>query len=203
MSDARRSAPSAERNLAPIVDALVPRLADQTGLALEIGAGTGQHAAALAPRLPDLEWLPTDADAENLASIAAWAAQSGSGRILAPRCLDATSDDWALERPCAVIYAFNVIHITPWRVTVGLAAGAGRHLSADGLLVFYGPFREAGAHTAPSNAEFDAWLKAKDPGFGVRDLEDVAAEAARAGLELQDVVEMPANNRLVFFRKQP
>ena len=198
----RRSAPAAERNIRPICDELVPRIGHLSGLAVEIGSGTGQHVAALSPLLPRLDWQPTDADPDNLPSIRGWAEDAAHSQIRAPRSLDATERDWQLDRPCVLVMAFNVIHIAPWAVCEGIISGAARHLKAGGLLVFYGPFREAGRHTAPSNADFDEMLRARNPAWGVRNLEDVAERAATEGLETSEVVAMPANNRLVLFRNR-
>ena len=94
-----------------------------------------------------------------------------------------------------------MIHIAPWEACQGLMRGAGAVLPEDGVLVLYGPYRLDGRHTAPSNAAFEDWLKAQDPRFGVRDLDAVRAEAAANGLTLAEIVEMPANNLIVVFRK--
>ena len=199
-ADQRRSAPAAERNLGPILAALVPRISDLSGVALEIGSGTGQHIASLASRLPALVWQPSDLLTDNFPSIEAWAEESG-GQIRPPVEVDAASLAWPITEPLALLFAFNVIHITPWPLTERLIAGAKRHLQSGGRVILYGPFRENGCHTAPTNAEFDEWLKARNPSFGVRDVEDVEALAVDAGLLLHELVPMPANNRLVIFAK--
>jgi hypothetical protein len=94
-----------------------------------------------------------------------------------------------------------LIHIAPWPVCIGLMRGAGAHLAAGGTLVLYGPFKIGGEHTAPSNAVFDADLRQRDPGWGVRDLETVIAEALANGLTFAERVAMPSNNQALVFRK--
>ena len=119
--------------------------------------------------------------------------------------LDATTPDWPLgsagtpPEQLTLIYSFNVIHISPWAVTEGLAAGAGRHLTDEGIWMLYGPYKRSDRHTAASNEEFDRSLRARDPAWGVRNLEDVEKLAARNGLQTIDVIEMPANNLIVVF----
>lgn len=204
--DGRLSSPAAERNTAPIVAALGPLLAGVSGAVLEIGSGTGQHGAAIAAAFPDILWQPSEADARNMASIAGWAA--GVENIRPPIRLDAMAD-WAGSAelaelgPLAGVFSANVIHIAPWGVAEGIVAGAGRCLAPGGRLIFYGPFRETGAHVSEGNIRFDASLRAQDARFGIRDLEAVAALATEAGLGPAAVTEMPANNRLVAFARPP
>ena len=94
-----------------------------------------------------------------------------------------------------------MIHIAPWAVSEALMAGAGRTLPAGGILYLYGPYQIDGRHTAPSNQEFDAWLRTQNPQWGVRDLGAVTDLAARHGLALAETVPMPANNFSVIFRR--
>lgn len=198
--DRRRHAPSAERNRDPIL-AVLRRVLPPAGLVLEVASGTGQHAVAFAAALPDLTWQPSDGDAGALDSIRAWAAGAALPNLAEPLCLDAAAPEcWPVERADAIV-CINMIHIAPWEACQGLMRGAGRVLAADGVLALYGPYRRDGAHTAPSNGEFEAWLKARDPRFGVRDLEAVTAEAAAHGMVLEEVVAMPANNFTVVFRR--
>lgn len=196
----RLSAPAAERNMDAVRAALAPRLAGLTGLVLEIGSGTGQHVADWAEAFPELDWQPSDPDPLHLASIAAWRDASWRPNLRAPLALDVTAD-WPELGPLTGVISLNVIHIAPWAVAEAIASGAGRALAPGGLLLFYGPFREGGAHTAPSNAAFDESLRARDPAWGVRDLDALAELAAAAGLGAPDVTPMPANNRLVAFAK--
>jgi hypothetical protein len=169
-------------------------------MVLEIASGTGQHAAHFARALPGITWQPTDASAENLASIAAWVRDEALPNLAAPRALDVEARDWGLERADAVFCA-NLIHIAPWSCTRALLAGAARVLPAGAPLVLYGPFREDGVPTAPSNERFDADLRARDPAWGLRALGEVIREAEAAGLVFDERVAMPANNLAVVFRR--
>lgn len=199
-ADSRRRAPAAARNRDPILAVLESAL-PPSGLVLEIASGTGEHAVHFARALPALDWQPSDPDADARASIAAWAAAEGLANLRPPLALDAASDDWPLARADAMV-CINMVHISPWAATEGLMRGAGRVLSADAPLVLYGPYRRAGHPLEPSNAAFDADLKARDPRWGLRELEAVSACAAARGLALERVVEMPANNLCVVFRRQ-
>ncbi len=207
--DARLFSPSAGRNQAALAEALAGLLAPNAHV-LEIGAGTGEHAVAVVSARPDLHWRPTDPDPASRASIAAWAAHAGLAQIAAPIALDARDAVWPVERsvegregdaPFDAVVSINMIHIAPWAAAEGLLAGAGRVLRAGGVLALYGPFSEGGVHTAPSNADFDASLKQRDPDWGVRDLDQVAATAAPHGLALDRTIAMPANNRVVVLRR--
>ncbi|MCC5888364.1 MAG: DUF938 domain-containing protein [Gammaproteobacteria bacterium] len=207
-ADLRRDAPAFHRNVAPIRALLLEWLDGRRGDVLEIGAGTGQHAVAFAAALPDLRWWPTDPGAAQLDSIEAWRAHGGGANLEAPFILDASVPDWGIEKrglaaELSAIVSLNVIHISPWRVSEGLFAGAGRYLAAGGLLILYGPFCRDGVHTAPSNAAFDADLRRRDPDWGIRDIADLERLAAGHGLELRRIEPMPANNfTLVFGRER-
>ncbi|WP_207481131.1 DUF938 domain-containing protein [Arenibaculum pallidiluteum] len=195
--DARRHAPATERNRDPILSVL-RQVLPASGLVLEVASGTGQHAAFLAAALPGLVWQPSDRDPELRASIAAWSA--GLPNLLAPLEIDATRRPWPVARADAVFCA-NMIHIAPWDAALGLVAGAAELLPGGAPLVLYGPFRRGGAHTAPSNAAFDEDLRARDPAWGVRDLERVAEAAAAVGFTAPEIHPMPANNLTVVFRR--
>jgi SAM-dependent methyltransferase len=188
--DARRSAPAAQRNRGPIL-AVLRHVLPARGLVLELASGTGEHAACFASALPDLVWQPSDPAPEARASIAAWCRDIPSVR--APLALDAAAARWPIDAADAIV-CINLIHIAPWAVCTGVMRGAGRALSPGGVLVLYGPYRVGGAHTAPSNAAFDADLRRQDPAWGVRDLETVIALAGRHGLAHRQTVAMPANN---------
>ena len=203
MSDALRTAPSVERNREPILDVLRDRL-PPTAVVLEVASGTGEHAVFFASAMPDVTWQPTDRDAEALASIEAWRTQAGPTNLLAPVPLDASDPaSWPGVTPDApdAIVSINMVHIAPWSATEGLMAGAARVLAPGGLLMLYGPFREGGTHIG-GNAAFDADLQARNPAWGVRDLEAVAAEAARHGLTLDERVAMPASNLVLVFVRE-
>jgi hypothetical protein len=201
LEDRRRFAPAAERNLQPILEVL-QRVLPSAGLLLEVASGTGQHALGFAAALPGLSVQPSDLDEENLASIAAWQAHEARRDVLPPVRLDVRAAVWPVEGADAIFCA-NMIHIAPWAACLGLLAGASRLLPGDGPLVLYGPYKRGGQHTAPSNEAFDASLRERDAAWGVRDLEEVVAEAASQGLALDEVVAMPANNLSVVLRRKP
>jgi len=186
------------RNRAPIL-AVLERVLPH-GLVLEIASGSGEHAAYFAKALPSLSWQPTDADPRALASIAAHRAAAGAANLLAPLALDVTIEPWPVARADALV-CINMIHISPWAASEALMAGAARLVPAGGALYLYGPYRIDGAHTAPSNEEFDAYLRAQNPQWGVRDLAEVAALAKGHGFALAETVAMPANNLSVIFRR--
>jgi cyclopropane fatty-acyl-phospholipid synthase-like methyltransferase len=195
------TAPAVARNRDPILTVLREVL-PAAGTVLEIASGTGEHAVHFAAALPHLTWQPTDPDAQARSSIAAHAAAAGLTNLLPPLELDASAPVWPVTRADALV-SINMIHISPWRATQGLMAGAARVLPAGAPLYLYGPYRRHGQHTAPSNAAFDESLRARDPEWGVRDLNEVAALAAEHGLALQRSVAMPANNLSVIFRRNP
>jgi hypothetical protein len=192
--------PACERNKEPILQVL-QRVLDRSTSVLEIAAGTGMHAVFMAAGLPHLVWQPTDMNPQALLSIQAWLELQPSDNLRPPMLLDTRSTDWPAGEFDAIFNA-NMIHIAPWTATQGLLAGAGRILPAGGLLVGYGPYKLGGAHTAPSNERFDQSLQARDPQWGVRDLEKVAAQAEQHGLVLEEQVDMPANNQMVVFRRR-
>lgn len=198
MSDDRLHAPAAERNRGPILEVLA-RVLPASGTVLEVASGTGQHVAHFAAALPGLTWQPTEIDGAMSASIVAWT--RGLANVRPPIRLDVCAASWPVGTLDA-LYCANMIHIAPWAACLGLVAGASRHLRTGGLLVLYGPFRIGGAHTAPSNAQFDADLRARDPEWGVRDLEAVDQAAAAHGLVLAERVAMPANNQVVIWRRE-
>ena len=197
----RQFAPAAARNGSPILAVLREELPARSTV-LEVGSGSGQHAALFAAALPGLRWLPSDPDPAARRSIRAWTA--GLANVAPPLDLAALRD--APERwpgPLDAIVAINLLHISPWAVTLALLEGAGRALPPDGLLFLYGPFMQDGRHTSASNAAFDRLLRSYAAGWGVRDLDEVATVAEPAGLRLQRSVAMPANNLSVLFRRVP
>lgn len=204
-SDPRRHAPATARNREPIL-AVLARVLPRQGWVLEIASGTGEHAAWMAPRLAPLVWQPSDGEHAALPGIAAHAADAGADNIRPPLYLDASDPGWPapfLADPPVAIVNINMIHIAPWRAAQGLFAGAGQLLRPGGLLYLYGPFKLGGRHTAPSNEAFDAALRAQDPAWGVRDLDEVSALARGHGLTFEERVPMPANNQSVIFRRRP
>lgn len=198
-ADAQTS-PSVARNRGPILDVL-SRVLPARGTVLEIASGTGEHAAHFTAALPGLLWQPTDRDADALRSIAAHRAMAQLPNLLAPIVLDVTAQPWPVERADAVV-SINMIHISPWSAAEGLMTGAARALAPGGVLFLYGPYKEGGEHTAPSNAAFDLSLRARDPAWGVRDLGDVKTLADQHGFDFIERVAMPANNLSVVFRRR-
>jgi len=195
----RRHAPATLRNRAPILEVL-RRVLPGPGLLLEVASGSGEHVVHFAAALPDWSFQPSDVDPDALASITAWLGETGLPNVRPPVRLDVTSEDWPVE-PVQAMFCANLVHIAPPEAAQGLMAGAGRYLVAGGVLVLYGPFRIGGAHTAPSNAAFDADLRARDARWGVRDLEWVQELGAGSGLTLEERVSMPANNQTLVFRR--
>ena len=203
-ADGRLHAPTFDRNRDAIATALAPLLATVTGAVLEIGCGSGQHAAALAAGFPDRQIVPTDPMPEHRASADAWARAEGLHNMGRARDLDAATD-WAPTvadlRPLALVLAINVIHIAPWPVAEGIVRGAARALAPGGHLAFYGPFIEPGKPLADSNVAFDASLRERHPEWGIRSLTAIAGLATLAGLVGPGVAALPANNIVAWFRK--
>ena len=203
MSPNLREAPAVARNREPILQVLRGLLPSPARV-LEIASGTGEHAVWCASQLPDVMWQPTDADAEALASIAAWREAAGLSNLLPPALLDAQAPERWPDVRVDVVVAINMVHIAPWSATAGLMRGAARVHEPGGLLYLYGAFRAPDVPLAPSNAAFDASLRARDAAWGIRDLQAVADEAAGQGLSLVETITMPANNlSLVFHRSDP
>lgn len=194
------ASPAAARNRAPILTVLRAHLPAR-GRVLEIAAGSGEHAVGFAGALPGLEWTPGDPSAEARTSIDAWAGAAGLPNLRPPLALDVLDETSWPEGPFAAVVCINMIHISPWAAMEGLMRLAGRVLPIGGLLATYGPYREAGVPLAPSNAAFDESLKRRDPAWGLRDRDAVAAAAKAEGLALTRRVEMPANNLMLLFRK--
>ncbi|WP_018935084.1 DUF938 domain-containing protein [Thioalkalivibrio sp. ALJ24] len=198
--DHRPYAPAAEQNREPILQVLQQWFTDP-GTLLEVGAGTGQHAAFMAPRMPHLQWLPTDV-AEHLPGIEAWRREAAAPNLRPPRALDVQADAWP-EGPFRYVYSANTVHILHWPGVEALFAGVARVLESGGRFALYGPFAHDGQHTADSNASFDRSLRQQDPGMGVRDRADLDALAAAHGLSREAVVDMPVNNQILIWRCAP
>lgn len=208
VSEDRLDAPAFHRNHAPIWSVIGPWLLRQTGNVFEAGSGTGQHVVEFARKSPHLTWWPSDHTAAYLRSIEAWRQHSGLANIRPARRIDLAAPDWGLTpddsrmlRELTAIFCANVVHIAPWTVAEGLLGQAAARLKQDGRLYLYGPFMRDGQHTAPSNAAFDASLRAQNADWGVRDIADLAAVASRSGLTLTDIAPMPANNFILIFER--
>jgi hypothetical protein len=198
--DARLHAPAALRNRDLILEILRPVL-PQTGLILEVASGSGQHCIRFAEGLPSHMIQPSDPDAKARASIDAWVESNGLTNVHKAIALDAAQPVWPLHAAAAIV-CINMIHISPWGSAIGLFEGAARLLSPGAPLYLYGPYKQAGAHTAPSNAAFDADLRQQNPQWGVRDLEAVVELGVSLGFSEPAVTPMPANNlSLVFVRR--
>lgn len=203
MIDARLNSAAAERNRQPILDVL-QRVLPPRGEALEIASGSGQHVLHFAAAMTGWTWQPSDTDPAALASIAAWRVQSPLANVRPPLALDVMAPTWPLDGAVDAIFCANLLHIAPWPCCAALMHGAVQHLAPAGLLVTYGPYLVDGHATALSNLAFDAELRARNPQWGLRRLEDVAVQAENAGLRLRERVAMPANNlTLVFERAKP
>lgn len=201
----RKFAPATQRNREPILEILLQVL-PANGTILEIASGTGEHAVFFAPRLFPRQWLPSEPNPELRASIIAWMEHLPADNLYPPLELDANSPVWSVENltftesPIVAIVNINMIHISPWSACLGLMAGAGRILPPGGILYLYGPYKQGGEHTAPSNAAFDESLRAQNSDWGVRNLEDVVSAAKAQNLSLLKTYQMPANNLSVVFQ---
>jgi SAM-dependent methyltransferase len=199
LADGRIVSPSAERNKEPITELLIRVLPTQ-GDVLEVGSGTGQHVLRFGQAMLDIRWQPTERDADSLKSIASWLTCATLPNVNAPLHLDVHDEVWPVAEVAAVV-CINMVHIAPLSATEGLLRGATNVIVPGGMLFLYGPYRRQGRHVSPSNEAFDKLLKAENPQWGVRNLEDVALLAASKGLELQETHDMPSNNLAVVFRK--
>ena len=197
--DPRLFAPATQRNRQPILEVL-SRVLPTSGRVLELASGTGEHAVWFAQQLRPLIWQPSDADPEMRRSILAHCQGLDLANLADPLALDVTRQPWPIAQADGIV-CINLLHIAPWAAAEGVMAGAGQILPAGGVLVLYGPSRRNGDHTAPSNAAFDQSLRQQNPAWGVRDLEAVADLAKAQGMTLEEVVEMPANNLTLVFRK--
>lgn len=195
----KRHAPAADRNKGPILDVL-RTLVHDGALVLEIASGTGQHVAHFAAHLPRVTFQPTDVDPDALTSVSAHIAEANLTNVRPPAVLDTRSTQWPLVHADRIVCC-NMIHIAPWAACEGLFQGAARSLPAGGVMLTYGPYRFSGAFTAPSNADFDASLRARDPAWGVRDVDDLDALGEQMGLSREATVAMPANNHCLIWRK--
>jgi uncharacterized protein DUF938 len=199
-TDPRRYAPATTRNRDVILAVLAAEL-PPAGPVLELASGSGEHAVYFAARLPGLTWQPSDPDAESLDSIAAHRAAAGLRNLAPPLLLDVHDPIWPLAQAAAVV-AINLIHIAPWSACLALLTGAARILPPGAPLVLYGAYRRGGRPTSASNEAFDQSLRARNPTWGVRDLEEVERAATGAGWSAMKVVEMPSNNLSLIFRRQ-
>lgn len=190
---------AAERNKQPILDALA-RILPAAGLVLEIASGTGQHVVHFAAALPRLTFQPSEADPAMRDAARRRIAAARLPNVREPIALDVLNEPWPIECADAVFVA-NLLHIAPWSVVPALFRNSAALLPEGAPLTIYGPFLRADVPTAPSNAAFDVSLKARDRSWGIRSLEEVQVEAARHGFALAQILDMPANNLVVVFRR--
>ena len=193
--------PAAERNKDPILGVLAAELPD-TGTALEIASGTGQHVCHFASALPGIHWQPTEPDDASREAMIMRIREAGLRNVGSPLALDVNHPVWPVEERYDAILCINIVHISPWPATLALLRGAQRHLSPTGKLILYGPYLENGV-AAPSNLEFDASLKRRNPEWGLRELEEVTRVAISHNLALTRRVRMPANNLSLVFARIP
>ena len=194
--------PAADRNKQAILEVLLTVLPER-GNALEIASGTGQHVAWFASGLPEWTWQPSDAQPDGFASLNVWVTEQGVRNVRSPVVIDVMALDWLPDQQFFdLIYCANMLHIAPWATCAALMRGSAQHLAPGGRLVTYGPYLEDGVPTSPGNLEFDESLRERNPGWGIRLLEDVSLEAAKAGLKLIARHAMPANNLLLVWERQ-
>jgi SAM-dependent methyltransferase len=196
-AEVKRHAPATERNRDVIAQTLA-RVLPAEGLVLEVASGTGEHVVHFAKRFPALTWQPSDPDPIALASINAWRADSNVPNMRPAMLLDASAD-WPIAKADAVV-CINMTHISPWAATVGLLRNAARLLPQSAVLFIYGPYNQRDVPLADSNAAFDASLRQQNTLWGLRYVDDIAAEAHVSGLHLDSVIAMPANNLSLIFR---
>ena len=195
----KRHAPATARNSQPLAEVLAREL-PASGTVLEIASGSGEHAVFMARRFPALDWQPSDRDAEALASVDAWAAETRLANLRPAIALDAAAPDWPNVSADALL-CVNMVHISPWDAVVGLFAGAGRVLGSGAPLVLYGPFVEPDVETAASNHAFDQSLRQRDPAWGLRSTADLDRLAAGHGMTRTARCAMPANNLVLVYRR--
>ncbi len=195
----QRHAPATMRNRDAIVEVLRNILPD-TGTVLEIASGTGEHAVYFGKAFPDLTFQPSDPDPACCQSIAAWTKRETVPNILPPKQLDAQAAQWAVPKLSALL-CINMVHISPWESSIGLMEKAGRLLDLRAPLYLYGPYLRDGVETAPGNLAFERSLKSRDLRWGLRDVADMDALAARNGFVRESLIEMPANNISLVYRK--
>jgi SAM-dependent methyltransferase len=198
---AKQHAPHADRSKGPIVEVL-RRVLPDTGIALEVGSGTGQHVVHFARAFPSLEWQPSDYDQVAVASVDSYRRESRVGNLREALLLEVRKKIWGHGLLDAVL-AIHLVHVTSWSVCEGLFDGARRHLRPGGVLFLQGPFKQGGGFDCPANAQLDSLLRAKNPDWGLRDLEAVAALGTARGLLVEQVIDMPDNELATVFRKTP
>ena len=194
----QRFSEAAENNKNHILLVLQERLPPNARV-LEIGSGSGQHALHIAAEMKSIIWQPTERS-EGMPDLEKNLSDYGSPNILTPLQLDLSLEQWP-DTDTNCVYSANVMHIINEKLGESLVRGVGKNLSEEGLFILYGPYKYSGDFTTQSNAEFDTWLKERDPNSGIRDFEWVTDLANQHGLSLQADLSMPANNQMLIFQK--
>ncbi|PXW68419.1 uncharacterized protein DUF938 [Blastomonas natatoria] len=197
--DVRRHAPATVRNRDAIT-AVLRDVLPRDGTVLEIASGSGEHVVHFAAAFPHLQWQPSDCEPAALGSIAAWSGEAGLANILPPLPIDVEHPDWPIANAAAIV-CINMVHISPWSATLALFDHAAKLLKPGASLYLYGPFVRHDVTTAESNLAFDASLKARNPSWGLRNVDEVDLVAAEYGLVRADLIEMPANNLSLVYRR--
>jgi hypothetical protein len=201
--DLRQYAPATQRNRQPILD-ILKQILPSTGNILEIASGTGEHAVFFAPYFYPRKWIPSDVNNESIESIKSWQKYCVTNNMQSPLWLDVTAENWVFPedlKPITSVININIIHISPWQSCIGLMRGSQKILSSGSILYLYGPFKINNQHTAPSNEQFDQYLKIQNPQWGVRNLDDVILLANQYKLKFKEIIPMPANNFSVIFER--
>tara|TARA_R110002033_G_scaffold147508_3_gene184744 strand:+ start:145 stop:786 length:642 start_codon:yes stop_codon:yes gene_type:complete len=197
--DEQKHAPATLRNRDAIV-AVLRDILPERGTILEIASGTGEHAVYFGRTFPGLTFQPSDPDPACCQSIAAWTKREGVSNILPPLQLDAQAADWDTPKPAAIL-CINMVHISPWESSIGLIEKAGKLLDPGAPLYLYGPYLRDDVETAPGNLAFERSLKSRNLRWGLRDVADMDALAESNGLSRESLIEMPANNISLVYRK--
>jgi len=191
-------AQSSEDNKAVILEQLSKLLSDRNHV-LEIGSGTGQHAAHFAANLPHLIWQPTELE-ENISGIEMWMQDAALTNIAKPKALDVAEVLWPFENQFDAAFTANTLHIMSINHVEKLFTGLGKVLSKEALFFSYGPYNYNGQFSSESNARFDLWLKERNAVSGIRDIDELNVFASAANMKLVNDIEMPVNNRLLVWK---
>lgn len=197
--ESRKHAPATLRNRQAIADVLGDYL-PRTGTVLELASGSGEHVVHFAAQFPDLRWQPSDMNAEACRSIAAWTAQEALENVAPPLLIDVCDDSWPIKRADAVL-CINMVHIAPWAATLAVFQRCRDLLESGTMLYFYGPYMRQDVATSQSNMDFDRSLRSRNPEWGLRDVADMDRGATDNGFDRKALVEMPANNLSLVYRR--
>jgi len=187
-----------DRNREPILAVIKSLLASSKSV-LEVGSGTGQHAVYFAAKLPHLIWQTSDRQ-ENIGDITLWLDEAALANTPPPLVLDVRRDSWP-DMEVDAVFSANTAHIMSWEEVECFFTGVGRHLSASGRFMLYGPFNYNHRFSSDSNRQFDAWLRIRDCKSGIRNFEDLDELARKAAMQLEGDYPMPANNRFLCWQK--